>query len=97
MKLNEAIQRDLETARVFLEYANRDTIKLWNSLRAHDEPIAFGGWYWLHGYREGGPFRCESAAMRDAWYRICLKREPPAVFTMRRARKDRQTHLRVVG
>ena len=101
MKLSEDIRKDLESARVFLEFANRETIKLWNSMRGAKEPPAFGGWYWLHGYREGGPFRCESAAMRDAWYRVCLRQEPPLMNSTREMKAALQRrhppHLRFVS
>jgi hypothetical protein len=80
MKLREAIQRDLEAHRVFVELANRQTVNIWNAMRGAKDLPAFCGWYWLCGYREGGPFRTESAAMRDAWYRIVRKQEPPALY-----------------
>lgn len=83
MKLTDAIQRDLEHKRVLITFANRETIKIWNNLRDPKEPPIFTGWYWMHGTREGGPFRCESAAMRDSWYRICLNRAPPLIDTTR--------------
>jgi hypothetical protein len=34
----------------------------------------------MHGTSEGGPFNTESACMRDAWYRVCLKRAPPGLY-----------------
>lgn len=83
MKLTEAIQKDLNHSRVHITFANRETIAIWNRLRAPNEPPIFTGWYWASGVREGGPFRCESAAMRDAWYRICLRQEPPLVNSTR--------------
>lgn len=101
MKLTDAIQRDLESARVFVEFANRATIKIWNSMRDPDEPPIFTGWYWAQGYQEGGPFRCESAAMRDAWYRVCLNRAPPLINSTREMRahmlQRRPPALKVVG
>lgn len=97
MKTINDIRKDTEKARVFLTYADRDTVKLWNSLRGKDDPPIFGGWYWLKGWSEGGPFRCESAAIRDAWYRAVLKIEPPRLHSTKQIRADRAAHLRVVS
>lgn len=99
MKLTEAIQNDLRRSRVHVSFANRETVKLWNSLRDHNEPPIFTGWYWLQGTSEGGPFRCESAAMRDAWYRVVLGREPPLINStkvMRAALRGTRAPLRLV-
>ena len=101
MKLTEAIRKDLEEFRVHIDFAGRETIAIWNRLRALNEPPIFTGWYWACGLREGGPFRCESAAMRDAWYRVCLRQEPPLVNSTREMKAALQRrhppHLRVVG
>jgi hypothetical protein len=80
MKLSEAINKDLETARVHWMYADRATVKIWNSMKPINDPPIFCGWYWMHGSTEGGPFRCESACMRDAWYRAVKKIQPPSLF-----------------
>jgi hypothetical protein len=80
VKLSEAINRDLESARVHIVYANRGTIKIWNEMKPHDDPPIFCGWYWMAGLSEGGPFRCESACMRDAWYRVCKRMAPPSLY-----------------
>lgn len=96
MKLTDAIQKDLEASRVHVSFANRETIAIWNRLRGIGEPPIFTGWYWLSGIREGGPFRCESAAMRDAWYRICLRQDPPLINStrdMRTALLQRRTNV----
>lgn len=80
MKLTDEIQKSLVSARVNFTYANRATIKIWNSMKPAGEPPIFCGWYWMHGTNEGGPFNTESACMRDAWYRVCLKRAPPMLY-----------------
>jgi hypothetical protein len=61
-------------------YANRAIVKLWNSMKADGDPPIFCGWYWMVGHSEGGPFHSESAAMRDAWYRVVKGVAPPALF-----------------
>lgn len=86
MKLTDAIQKDLTHSRVQITFANRETIAIWNRLRGIGEPPIFTGWYWMCGTLEGGPFRCESAAMRDAWYRVCLNQIPPSINSTRTVR-----------
>jgi hypothetical protein len=48
----------------------------------------FSGWYWAKGALEGGPFRSQSSAYRDAWFRLVAKRVPP------RLHKDTQEFYR---
>jgi hypothetical protein len=38
--------------------------------------LVFSGWYWSLGAREAGPFKSQSAAWRDAWYRLGRRRAP---------------------
>jgi hypothetical protein len=81
MWFSKELLDDLQASRVTIDYANRETVSLWNANRGDGEPPTFTGFYWygmIAGVMsEGGPFRTESAAMRDAWYRVCLRKAPP--------------------
>ena len=79
MKLSDEINKALVGCRVNITYANRATVKIWNSMKPTNEPPIFCGWYWMHGNNEGGPFNSESACKRDAWYRVCLLMTPPGL------------------
>ena len=61
-------------------FATRNTTKVWNSVRLSDEPLRYGGWYWVRTQKgkvtavdEDGPFRSESAAIRDAFVKLQLR------------------------
>jgi hypothetical protein len=69
----------------FVPYA---ATKGFNETRDTGEPIVFSGWYWAKGALEGGPFRSQSSAYRDAWFRLVAKRVPP------RLHKDTQEFYR---
>ncbi len=60
-------------------YLNRETAKWWNARRGVDDTATFCGHYWIHDNEEGGPFKTRSSAIRDAYYRFVLRREPPAI------------------
>ena len=67
-----------ETVRlVRVVYLDRATAKLWNSRRDNGDTAVFCGFYWIKGGNEGGPFKTRSSALRDAYYRFVLRRDPP--------------------
>lgn len=68
-------------AKVEVVYVDRDTSRWWNSRRRPEDTAVFCGWYWIEDRtrEEAGPFRSRSAAYRDAYYRLVLKRELPSV------------------
>jgi hypothetical protein len=70
----------VKKAGVEIYFANRTTTKTWNSARHKGEPMQYGGWYWVRSKRglvvavdEDGPFRSESAAIRDAYVKLQLR------------------------
>ena len=61
-------------------FAARSTTKVWNGTRTKGEPLRYGGWYWIRTQKgrvvevdEDGPFRSESAAIRDAFVKLQLR------------------------
>jgi hypothetical protein len=61
-------------------FADRTTTKVWNGTRLGGEPLRYGGWYWMRSKKgrvvetdEDGPFRTESAAIRDAYVKLQLR------------------------
>jgi len=80
MRLPDSILDLVKKAKVSVYYADRRITKVWNDDRAAGEPITYGGWYW-HKVNKGGvtitdtdgPFRSESAAIRDAWKKLQLR------------------------
>ena len=67
-------------AGVQVYFATRHTTKVWNEIRLSGEPLRYGGWYWMRTQRgrvteadEDGPFRSESAAIRDAFIKLQLR------------------------
>lgn len=80
MRLPGKIVETVEKEGISVYYAGRHTTKVWNSLRLRDEPLRYGGWYWVRKKRgrivetdEDGPFRTESAAIRDAYVKLQLR------------------------
>lgn len=81
MRLPDGVIAACKKAGIRVHYANRAHIRYLNELRIADEPGNYGGWYW---HREvagkvtdtdtSGPFRSESAALRDAFMRLQLQR-----------------------
>jgi hypothetical protein len=70
----------VKKAGVRVYFASRNTTKVWNGTRLEGEPLRYGGWYWLRSQRgrvtetdEDGPFRSESAAIRDAFVKLQLR------------------------
>lgn len=73
----------VKKAGVEVYYADRSITKVWNSDSARDrmtEPLKYGGWYWMRSKKgrvvatdEDGPFRTESAAIRDAYVKLQLR------------------------
>lgn len=80
MKLALGIVESVKEAGVEVFFACRTTTKVWNSSRHKGEPLRYGGWYWLRSKGgkvvdtdEDGPFRSESAAIRDAFVKLQLR------------------------
>lgn len=80
MRLPGRITQSVKKAGVEIFYAGRHTTKVWNSLRLEGEPMRYGGWYWMRKARgrivatdEDGPFKSESAAIRDAYLKLQIR------------------------
>src|SRR5262245_14512267 len=65
-------------AKVRIGRVDRSITKYWNARRKHDDLVLLCGWFWVSGEAEGGPFMTQTAAYRDAFYRVVLGVEPPA-------------------
>jgi hypothetical protein len=91
------IDGTLEKVRVV--YLDRDTAKWWNQRRDKQDTAMFCGYYWIRGSDEAGPFRTRSAAIRDAYYRFVLNREPPTIAVDRAGqwRRGRVKIMRAKG
>lgn len=82
MRLPDAVIAACKKAGIKTYYADRRHIRYLNDLRISDEPGNYGGWYWQRtkGGKvietdTSGPFRSNSAALRDAFMRLQLQRE----------------------
>ncbi len=70
----------VDRKRVKVYFANRTMTKYWNDRRNTDDLRYFGGWYWYletngkADQTENGPYKTESAAYRDAFLTLELKR-----------------------
>ena len=80
MRLPDSVVETVKAAGVKVYYADRNLTKTWNNLRLTGEPIRYGGWYWYRQQNgkvtstdEDGPFRSESAAIRDALVKLQLR------------------------
>jgi hypothetical protein len=80
MRLSDSVVEAVRKSKVKVYFANRHTTKVWNQVRASGDPIQYGGWYWLREEKgrvvetdTEGPFRSESAAIRDAYMKLQLK------------------------
>lgn len=80
MRLSHVFIETVKKAGVSVYYADRKTTKVWNELRGEGEPLVYGGWYWLRKQKgrvtqvdEDGPFKSESAAIRDALIKLQLR------------------------
>lgn len=82
MRLPDSVIAACKKAGIKVFFADRKHIRYLNELRVSDEPNNYGGYYW-HRVKAGkvvdtdqsGPFRSESAALRDAFMRLQLQRE----------------------
>lgn len=81
MRLSNRVTGAVDNAGVEIYFADRHTTKVWNGLRLQGEPLRYGGWYWMRKSKgrsvqadEDGPFRTESAAIRDAYVKLQLRR-----------------------
>lgn len=80
MRLADDLIERVKREGVRVYYADRRMTALWNRDRHDGEPVQFGGWYW-HRTKAGrvvdtdvdGPFRSQSAAIRDAWKKLQLR------------------------
>lgn len=80
MRLPVRVVQAVNKAGVEVFYADRHTTKVWNTLRLQGEPLRYGGWYWMRRQKgritetdEDGPFKTESAAIRDAFVKLQLR------------------------
>lgn len=80
MRLPDAVIDIVKRKGVRIYFASRNTTKVWNQQRITNEPLRYGGWYWMRSTRgrvtdvdEDGPFRSESAAIRDAFVKLQLR------------------------
>ena len=78
--MSEGVLRAVDKAGVEVFFADRHTTRVWNGLRLQGEPLRYGGWYWMRKQNgrivaadEDGPFRTESAAIRDAFVKLQLR------------------------
>lgn len=80
VRLSQVFIAAVKKAGVSVYYADRKTTKVWNEMRGEGEPLVYGGWYWLRKQKgrvtemdEDGPFKSESAAIRDALIKLQLR------------------------
>lgn len=80
MKLPLVVSEAVRQAGVEVYFADRSVTSVWNKDRDEGEPIYYGGWYWHRSHRgrviqtdEDGPFKSESAAIRDAYIKLQLR------------------------
>lgn len=80
MRLPTSYIDQVKKAGVKVYFATRTTTKIWNGTRLKGEPLRYGGWYWIRTSKgrvvqtdEDGPFRSESAAIRDAYVKLQLR------------------------
>ncbi len=80
MRLPTNFINQVKKSGVKVYFAGRTTTKVWNGTRIKGEPLRYGGWYWERTQKgkvvavdEDGPFRSESAAIRDAFVKLQLR------------------------
>lgn len=80
MRLSDVVLSVIKKAGVKAYFADRRITSVWNGDRMDGEPVFYGGWYWNRTVKgrvtqtdEEGPFRSESAALRDAWQKLQLR------------------------
>lgn len=95
--LTNAVRETLRHAEAEVFFVPREATKWWNAQRARkdDEVALLGGWYWSFGLQEAGPFRTQTAAWRDVYYRRILGRAPPVISPRDIARMRREDIKRV--
>lgn len=83
MKLSYRVTEAIKKAGVHVYFADRKITKTWNKDKDVEDPLFYGGWYWNRAKKgkvvatdEDGPFRTESAAMRDAYVKLQLSHAP---------------------
>ena len=83
MRLPSAHIQAVKKAGVKVYFAGRDITKIWNGDRGDEDLLMYGGWYWNRSKKgrvvqvdEDGPFRTESAAIRDAFIKLQLRVDP---------------------
>lgn len=82
MRLPDSVILACKLAGVSVYFATREHVKYLNGLRMSDEPCNYGGFYWLRTDKNGkvtdtdqeGPFKSQSAALRDAFMKLQLRR-----------------------
>lgn len=82
MRLPDSVISACKKAGVKVYFVDRKHIRYLNGLRLSDEPGNYGGFMWVR--TKGGkvvdtdtvgPFRSQSAALRDAFMKLQLQRE----------------------
>lgn len=79
MWLPGQLLKDTKALKVRVFYVSYAATRVWAAERPPGEPLIFSGWYWARDLQESGPFKSQSAAWRDAWYRLARRRPPPTV------------------
>ena len=81
-------------------YVSFQTAKVFNEGRERGTPMVFSGWYWARGTQEGGPFKSQSSAYRDAWYELISNARAPALHKAAASeirRQERQRRREAIG
>lgn len=81
MRLPNSVIRGAKEAGIHVYFTDRNTTRVWNKSRQTGEPLQYGGWYWTRTERgrvvetdSEGPFRSESAAIRDAFVKLQIRK-----------------------
>jgi hypothetical protein len=79
--INNHIREQLKSMNAEVFFVSGAATKWWNARRKDKktEICLLGGWYWVLGKDESGPFRTPSGAWRDLYYRRVLVQVPPAM------------------
>ena len=80
VRLADSYIAAVKKAGVEVYFADRRTTKTWNNSRGAGDMLQYGGWYWMRQEKgkitatdEDGPFRSQSAAIRDAYMKLQLR------------------------
>jgi hypothetical protein len=79
MWLPRALTDAVTEAGIKVFYVSYAATRRWAVERDKGEPLIFSGWYWGLGPRESGPFKSQSSAYRDAWFRVVRRHAPPVI------------------